>query len=274
MSSKSKVRFFFVLSLLSGCKSFSTTPLTGTSTLAPDPQAAMAQSASASEVRVIVVDSKEFNSLTPGFVLDPKIRDGLTLFSEKLVNEGKTEAHLTFQVKSDAVQIQTRIHEDAFYRYWLSNEHVSRVRFSTANFRLDQVKLIRISGATDFLSNQGTFELQPDEKVTLEWIAHSSDSTLGATGDVALCPFWVHQKYSHVGLVVQQTGTLDWAMIGSSIKSSIVRSLKVTGGQDIQNIIDDEDSATLNQVSGDGVPNVNDQQFTCDGLMQLLPSSP
>jgi hypothetical protein len=270
MGSKWIVSFILVIAAISGCKSFSSAPIAGTAK-SSRPTVEASSELAAGEIRVRIVDSKEFNGLTPGSVLDPAIRDGVTVFSEDLFNDGKNGAHLIFQVKSAAIEVETRIREDVISPGLSSFGHLTRTRFSTADFRLDQVKLTRSSGVITLFSAQGTFDLEAGERVQLEWVAHSSSTAV-------LCPFWEHQVYLVNAISGLQKGALNWTVIGSSLKSNVARVLEATGDQRSDQeltlkLIDDQDSATLNQVAGDGVPNVNDGQFGCDGLMELLPSS-
>jgi hypothetical protein len=268
----SKIKFVLVFMSISASGCLHSQPASKNS----DPLKAslVAKSLNADEVRVKILTSNKFESLTPQFVLDPQMRDGFSAFTEDLLNEGEKVAHIWFQARG-GVRVETRIHEEAVFQN-TNLVHVSRNRVSFADFAIDQLDVTRASGEQSHFSTQEwrSFDLSPGETVHLAWIAHASSEEL--------CPFWAHQKYAGIGMFFLVPGTLDWSIVGASLAFNVARNLKVATGDQGgpegepkgQSLVDSQDSAESNVIAGDGIPNTTDSHFSCDGLMELLPSGP
>jgi hypothetical protein len=277
MSSKMNVLLVLVAVLVSGCHSQS---LAKSDEAATNDSKVVAPS-SVQGPRVSATNGKSFDSLTSDFVLKADARRGVAVYSEDLSNIGDAIAHILFGFDSAQFQISTRIHEVATYTFpGHPTQTLTRTRVSSADFAVDEVQLTRSSGQSVSFSLQdkkgGIFDLAAGEQVHLEWRAHAKNSEL--------CPFWAHHTYSNVApdIIRIDTGSLDWSVAGAAAVGQLVRHIGLfTGdagqdddnGQTLVSVTDGADSITINQIAGDGTPNQADGRFSCDGLMEELPSN-
>jgi hypothetical protein len=260
MKNPTLIVLIFSAFYLSGCRSISTVKPKSQNT----PSVATLDASSLIRVESLGSDTLAIDTVSS----DGLLQDGFVILKERFTNISDQDLNLSIEIPSSNFQLQTRIQEHAQVAgQWFKMHEYDYVKDSHLDLNVSEVRIEGdANGVSDLaLDNDGNanYELAHGMAVEISWVAK-------AALNVEVCPFWANLNFWT--LTPSAAPKLQWSMIGSELDGSFVRSvgIELSSGDEVPVI--SNQSISLYQTAGSGVPNGDDRLLGCDGLIQILAS--